>query len=224
MLNYVLIGFTRVLNKEGFITATQNNDYGSILGLPVASGPLFPGVGITEGSTVELGNREPLSNQGYNSKISDNSYSIADSVSLTKGKHNLVIGGEYRYELSISGFVSLTNGNFSFGREQTAATVSTSASSGNGVASFLIGQVENVYSTNSLATVHNLGQYGALFVQDEYKITPDLNLSLGLRYDVDLPFKEGNNIGSQFRPNAVNRQPERLELSSFRGAVRTAAD
>ena len=204
VLNHALIGYTRVLNKEAFVTATQGKDYSSEVGLPGGSGPLFPGIGISEGPTVSLGNIEPLANQGYNSKISDNSYYVSDSVSLTKGKHNLSVGGEYRYALSISGFVSLTNGNFSFGREQTAATVATDASSGNGVASFLLGQVANVYGTNSLVTVHNVGQYFATFIQDEYKYNRDLNLSLGFRYNVDLPFKENHNIGSQFDPNTVN--------------------
>jgi Carboxypeptidase regulatory-like domain len=204
LLNHALIGYTRVLNKEAFITATQGKDWSSTVGLPGGSGPLFPGIGISEGSTVSLGNIEPLGNQGYNSKISDNSYSLADSVSWTKGRHNLAFGGEYRYELSISGFVSLTNGNFAFGREQTSADVATSAGSGNGVASFLLGQVGNVYGTNSLVTVHNVGQYYAAYVQDEFKYNRDLNLSLGLRYSVDLPFKEGHDIGSQFDPNAIN--------------------
>ena len=217
LLNHTLIGYTRILNKEAFITASQGKDYGPTLGLPGASGPLFPGIGISEGSTVSFGNIEPLSNQGYNSKISDNSYSISDSVSWTKGKHNLVLGGEYRYELSISGFVSLTNGNFSFGREQTAATTGTSAASGNGVASFLLGQVANVYGTNSLATVRNLGQYAAIFVQDEFKVTKDLNLSAGFRYDVDLPFKEGYDIGSEFNPNIVNPATGTLGALSFSG-------
>ena len=72
LLNHALIGFTRVLNKEAFITATQGKDWPSALGLPDGSGPLFPGIGISEGSTVNFGNIEPLSNQGYNSKISDN--------------------------------------------------------------------------------------------------------------------------------------------------------
>jgi hypothetical protein len=204
LLNHTLIGYTRVLNKEAFITAAQGKDWSSVVGLPGGSGPLFPGIGISEGSTVNLGNIEPLSNQGYNSKISDNSYYFGDSVSWTRGRHNLVIGGEYRYELSISGFVSLTNGNFSFGREQTAATVATSSSSGNGVASFLLGQVANVYGTNSLVTVHNVGQYYATYIQDEFKYNRDLNLSLGFRYNVDLPFKELHNIGSQFDPNVIN--------------------
>ena len=204
VLNHLLIGYTRVLNKEAFVTATQGKDWSQALGLPGGSGPLFPGIGISEGSTVSFGNIEPLSNQGYNSKISDNAYYVGDSIAWLKGRHNISIGGEWRYALSISGFVSLTNGNFSFGREQTAATIDTSSASGNGVASFLLGQVSNVYSTNSLVTVRNVGQYFATYVQDEFKVNRDLNLSLGLRYNVDLPFKEGHNIGSQFNPNFIN--------------------
>ena len=128
-----------------------------------------------------------------------------------------MIGGEYRYALSISGFVSLTNGNFSFGREQTAADISTDAASGNGVASFLLGQVGNVYGTNSLATVRNVNQYIAAYVQDEYKLNRDLNVSLGLRYDIDAPFKEGHNIGSQFSPNIVNPATGTLGALEFSG-------
>ena len=204
LLNHALIGFTRVLNKEAFVTAGGTQQYPELVGLPGGSGSLFPGIGISEGATVNFGDIEPLSNQGYNSKISDNTYSLNDSVSLTRGKHNLVFGGEYRYALSVSGFVSLTNGNFSFGREQTSADVNTSSSSGNGVASFLLGQVANAYGTESLVTVRNVSQYLGAFVQDEYKITRDLNLSLGIRYDIDPPFKEDQNIGSQFSPDIVN--------------------
>jgi hypothetical protein len=204
LLNHMLIGYTRVLNKEAFITASQGKDWSSAVGLPGGSGPLFPGIGLNSGDSVNLGNIEPLSNQGYNSKISDNSYYFGDSVSWNKGRHNLSIGGEYRYNLSISGFVSLTNGNFSFNRKQTSATVDTSSSTGNSVASFLIGQVGNVYGTNSLVTVHNIGQYYATYVQDEFKYNPNLNFSLGLRYNADLPFKELHNVGSQFDPELLN--------------------
>ena len=204
LLNHALIGFTRVLNLEQYTSQALNKDWSSAVGLPGGSGPLFPGIIPQEGATVQFGNPEPLSNQGYNSKISDNIYSIADSVTWTKGRHNLSIGGEYRYELSISGFLSLRNGNFTFTREQTAGDIATSAGSGNGVASFLLGQVQNVYGTNSLVHVRNLGQYGAIYVQDEFKYNQDLNLSLGLRYDVDIPFKEEHNFGSNFSSGILN--------------------
>jgi hypothetical protein len=204
LLNHTLIGFMRVLNLEQYTSQALNKNWASLLGVPGGSGPLFPGIIPEEGATVQFGNPEPLSNQGYNSKISDNIYSIADSVTWTKGRHNLTIGGEYRYMLSISGFLSLRNGNFTFTREQTAGDIATSAASGNGVASFLLGQVQNNYGTNSLVHVRNLGQYSAVYVQDEFKYNQDLNLSLGLRYDVDMPFKEMHNYGSNFSPNVVN--------------------
>lgn len=72
------------------------------------------------------------------------------------------------------------------------------------MASFLLGQVANAYATNSLVTVRNVGQYSAIYAQDEFKVNRDLNLSLGLRYNVDLPFKESHNIGSQFSPDFIN--------------------
>jgi len=143
-------------------------------------------------------------NNGFNSKISDNSYYLGDSLSLTKGRHNLTVGGEYRYAVSISSFISVDSGSFVFGREQTAATAATSATSGNGFASFLLGQVAQAIVKQNFVTIRNVGQYGALYAQDEFKVNKDLNLSLGLRYDVDLPFKELHNFGSQFNPAIIN--------------------
>jgi hypothetical protein len=204
LLNHSLIAFSRVLNFEQYTTATQGKDWPQAVGLPGGSGPLFPGIGLTDGSTIGLGNSEPLSNQGYNSKISDNAFYIADSVVWTKGRHNIAMGGEFRYAPSISGFTSLTNGNFQFGREQTAASVAQVSSTGKDTASFLLGQVANVFATNSLTSVKNIEQYSAIYVQDEFKATRDLNLSLGLRYDVDVPFREKHDVGSQFDPNELN--------------------
>ncbi len=90
LLNHAILAYTRVLNKEAFITATQGKDWSQAVGLPGGSGPLFPGIGISEGSTVSLGNIEPLSNQGYNSKISDNSYYLGDRSPGPKGATTLI--------------------------------------------------------------------------------------------------------------------------------------
>jgi hypothetical protein len=203
LLNHALIAFSRVLNSEAYTTASLGQNWSQKVGLPGGSGFLFPGIGLNEDSQ-SVGDSEPLSNQGYNSKISDNAYYVADSVVWQKGRHNIAIGGEYRNAPSFSGFTSMTNGDFSFDRAQTAGNSAQTTGSGNAVASFLTGQVQNVFSTNSLRSVKNVEQYVAIYVQDEYKVNRDLNLSLGLRYDVDLPFKETHNIGSQFDPNMLN--------------------
>jgi hypothetical protein len=203
LLNHSLIAFSRVLNSEAYTTAAQGKDWSQLVGLPGGSGFLFPGLSMNQ-DVQSLGDSEPLSNQGYNSKISDNAFYVADSVDWQKGRHNLAIGGEYRNAPSISGFTSMTNGDFTFDRTQTAADTAQTTGSGNAFASFLTGQVDNVFSTNSLTSVKNTEQYVAIYLQDEYKATRDLNLSLGLRYDVDLPFKEAHNVGSQFDPNFIN--------------------
>ena len=203
LLNHLTIGFTRVLNKEGFITPSLGKDFSQLVGLPGGSGPYFPGIAIHD-DTSAFGNPVDPHNDGYNSKISDNSFYLGDNVSLTKGRHNVSIGGEYRYAISVSSFLSLHSGTFDFYREQTAASVDTAAGSGNGFASFLLGQVAAATVKQNFITSRNIGQYQALYIQDEYKITKDLNLSLGLRYDVDLPFKESHDFGSQFSPDVIN--------------------
>jgi Carboxypeptidase regulatory-like domain len=208
LLNHTLIAFTRVYNHEGYNTPSQGKDYAQLLGVPGGSGPYFPGFNPNEGSgqgqLVNFGDPLQPNNNGYNSSISDNSYYFGDNVSWTKGRHNLSIGGEFRYAFSISDFVSQHNGTFNFGREQTAATIATSAASGNGFASMLLGQVVNSTVKQNFISVHNVAIYDAIYIQDEFKYSKSVNLSLGLRYDVDLPFKELHNHGSQFSPTAIN--------------------
>ncbi|WP_353071079.1 hypothetical protein [Tunturiibacter gelidiferens] len=98
----------------------------------------------------------------------------------------------------------MDSGSFVFSRAQTAGTATTTANSGDGFASFLLGQVAQATVKQNFVTIRNVGQYSALYVQDEFKANKDLNLSLGLRYDVDLPFKELHNFGSQFNPTTIN--------------------
>ncbi|MBB5060702.1 hypothetical protein HDF16_005438 [Granulicella aggregans] len=203
LLNHLTVGFTRVLNKEGFITPSLGKDFSQLVGLPGGDGLYFPGIAIQD-STSAFGNPVDPHNDGYNSKISDNSFYLGDNVSFTKGRHNLSIGGEYRYAISISSFLSLHNGTFDFSREQTAASVNSANGSGNGFASFLLGQVGSATVKQNFITSRNIGQYEALYLQDEFKVLKDLNLSLGIRYDVDLPFKESHDFGSQFSPAVIN--------------------
>jgi hypothetical protein len=203
VLNHAVIAFTRVLNKEGFVTPGQGKDYSQLVGLPGGTGDFFPGFQL---SSVALGDIVSPNNNGYNSKISDNSYYAADSISWTKGRHNFTIGGDWRYNFSISSFISVDSGTFNIGTEQTAGDSNSlpSSQSGNSFASFELGQIGSAVVKQNFVTVRNTGQYSSIYLQDEFKIRKDLNLSLGIRYDVDLPYKELHNYGSQFSPTEIN--------------------
>jgi hypothetical protein len=126
VLNHFLVGVTRVLNTEGYANSTGTTDYSSQLGLVGGSGSFFPGITFGEGTSTTVGDYQ--GNAGFNSHISDNAGYLGDSVTLSRGKHNLSIGAEYRYMLSVSGYVSPLAGNFNFGRAQTAGVMQASFS------------------------------------------------------------------------------------------------
>ncbi|MEJ7618060.1 MAG: hypothetical protein WKF30_14110, partial [Pyrinomonadaceae bacterium] len=111
-----------------------------------------------------------------------------------------------------------TSGNFNFGRGQTAALVSggAQANTGNGFASFLLGQVGNAGINISPNIFQWRSQYYAGFVQDDWKITKNFTVNLGLRYEIDVPRRElYNRYASQ--PDGAEPGPVGCLLIVFAG-------
>jgi hypothetical protein len=202
LINHALLATNQTRDAQNYLTVFGGVDYSQKVGLPGGAGNEFPAITPNEGSTIAWGDVQ--SNAGYNGHIDDTAALFSDSVLWSKGRHNLTLGGEYRYLLSISSFISPLMGQFQFGREQTAATIATASASGNGVASYLLGQVASVQSIRYLVSSRNLGHYFAGYVQDEFKVNPQLNFSLGLRYDFEVPFREEHDFGSNFSPTTLN--------------------
>jgi hypothetical protein len=202
LINHALLATNETRDAQNYLTVFGGVDYSQKVGLPGGEGDEFPGIYPNEGSVVPFGDVQ--NNAGYNGRIMDSAAILADNVLWSKGRHNLTLGSEYRYLLSVSSFTSPLQGQFQFGREQTAATVATASASGNGVASFLLGQVASVQSIRDLVSLRNLGHYFAGYIQDEFKVNRQLNLSLGLRYDFEVPFREEHDFGSNFSPTTIN--------------------
>ena len=96
---------------------------------------------------------------------------LYDAVSLIRGKHNIRIGGEFRYNQNNYNLNFFTRGQIQF----------------NSFADFLAGiPLVSVYGAGDghrrlIAPDYNF------FVQDDWKVTHKLTLNLGLRYELDLP-------------------------------------
>jgi len=97
------------------------------------------------------------------------------------------------------------SGTFTFNPDLTAANAISTAGSGSGLATFLLGYPSsgNVGNVNLVA-----GQqlYPAVFVNDDWHITPKLTLNVGLRWEHTGPWTERFDRESFFdptRPNAV---------------------
>ncbi len=117
------------------------------------------------------------------------------TLSWQKGKHNLRVGGEFRdwmqNHLSTSG---VNSPYISFGSGYTSGPLpsSNSAPVGQGFASFLLGVPSS--ASMSVASPFSANyKWGALFLQDDWKVTPKLTLNLGLRWELEMPTQEKYN-------------------------------
>ena len=121
--------------------------------------------------------------------VNDGHWQLADNITWVTGKHSLKFGGEYlnwfvnRYLTTNSGLF----GNYSF----------TGRYTGNAYADFLLGLPTSVTRVDPYPTQYNRFYDWAVFVQDDYKVTPRLTFNYGLRYEYNSPATDtGNNMYS----------------------------
>jgi outer membrane receptor protein involved in Fe transport len=115
-------------------------------------------------------------------RYADTSYFWTDSLTWTKGRHNFKFGGSFAIIQNNGQFAYETNGTLTF----SGPTSSGGIGSGNDLADFLFG-LPNAFSQwpNAFSSAHG-HQYTA-FAQDEWKVRPNLTLTLGVRYEYNTP-------------------------------------
>lgn len=119
-------------------------------------------------------------------------YSIRDMISMVKGKHSLVYGGEVALDKGMFAANLYNFGVFSF---QSSAPTST----GNALSDFVTGQVNTMEQDTPYHTLMS-AWHTAVFLQDNYRITPHLTANLGIRWDIDTPPVESHNLTAAFVP------------------------
>lgn len=211
LVNHVNLGYNRT-NSDNLSNvfrthaATDWDQFFGIDGAPKVNG--FPQISW---GFSQLGN----ATQNY---TIDNGYRLSDTAAWSKGKHQVTFGFDYRYQIFEPDILNSEAGNFNFsGAETSAGTSGATATTGNQYAGFLLGAVDstNFYSVD--AQPKFLAKYYALFVQDDYKITKNLTLNLGLRWDVEYPRSESHGNMTNFCftcPNAAaGNLPGELEFA-----------
>ena len=130
----------------------------------------------------------------------------------TLARMNIKMGGEFLKERDDGQFSTSTPGTFSSSTAFTQNDINSSPSKtngyGDGIASLLLG-----YASGATATINPqpaLGwEYYAVFLQDDWRVTNNLTLNLGLRYDYDSVVTERHNqmnAGFAFgTPNPMNQ-------------------
>jgi outer membrane receptor protein involved in Fe transport len=147
-----------------------------------------------------------------------NNYALQANATKTFGQHTLKFGGEYR----VIQFNTLqtndasTQFNFTSAFTQGPNAAQASATGGSAVASFLLGLPATGSVTPSPALAIQSTYYGA-FVQDGWKLTSNLTLNIGLRYEIETPRTERYNQLTNFDYNAAS--PLSAPGLSLKGAL-----
>jgi hypothetical protein len=119
---------------------------------------------------------------------------FVNHTTMVRGGHTIKFGGEYRYAMNEDLQWGLAGGGFTFNNVAT----------GDALAALLLGwtqrgQLQKTLLLKSRANTH------ALFIQDDWKVTPTFTLNLGLRWDADQPrWEQNDSRQSSFDRNAIN--------------------
>lgn len=130
-------------------------------------------------------------------------YNINDIVYWTKGNMTWKFGVDLSdARLTVTPFFAASGGRYSFRVLNTSFDRSTTITSGgNPIASLLLGVPNAVDVRPILLDYDYRWRSGAAFVQNDWKVRPNLTLNLGLRYSLQYPRREAHNLQGVFRPD-----------------------
>jgi hypothetical protein len=135
-------------------------------------------------------------------------WQFSSDITWVKGRHTLKTGFEFRHHsFPHQGWsAGAVAGNFNFDRLGTAgfdASGNNLNQTGDPFASFLLGQVHA--SNQQIPVFHTFREtYTGVFVNDEFKVSDKLTLTLGLRFDYQSARTERDNQYSTFNATTPN--------------------
>ncbi len=191
LINAGRIGFTRTVWNYG-IPSDPTGQFGllgdKIVGIPFGAQSYVGFANQGFGSFTNVGT--PGNNFGF----TDNTYSYIDNITWQRGQHLISAGVQaFRYQ---NNYPTSNNDGF-LGQFAYSGMFSGNPSAANGpgypAADFLLDRVSSAQVTLGSANVGQRQWRIAGFIQDDYKVLPNLTFNVGVRYEFDQPWIESNN-------------------------------
>lgn len=184
LVNEFRFGYNRFFNSIGTFLAgvtdvVSNLGIGGFAGgIPITWGipnVVFQGDGF---SSIGDSTEGPYAND-------NNTLQFIDNLSWVKGKHTFRFGVEFMRQNYNQVGNQFARGQFTF---QPNATQSAGFTGGDAFAEFLLGDLYQSEIAVAIADATFQRNTWSAYVDDTWKVTPKLTLSLGLRYELTPPF------------------------------------
>jgi len=221
IVNEFRVGYTNQMNY--FTDSSLSKGYAAQLGWQFGKVDDFPGFETT--GTYPYSWLTPGTNSIYKEHVFD----YSDVVTMIRGKHILHFGGELlAYRDNSTAWGNKTAGNMQYSGQYTKQWTTDPAVCGAGAkgaactvpgtgfeyADFLLGYINNWQANVS-------PEYGArlkspqMFVQDDFKIRPNLTINLGLRWQINHGWNEVSGNIATFDPTVNNPATNTLGAAWF---------
>ncbi len=192
-VNELRLGYNRV-NTSRF-QQNYNTNVSNQIGFPGV--PFAPGNGGLPQLTFN--DSSTLGSPTYLPAIElQNTYTLSDTFTLISGNRTWKFGGEIRPEENTIYEPANPRGAIGF-TTQFTDNAGSPGSGGSGLATLLTGQPNNG-NINNLNNIDYFRHTYSLFVQNDWRVTPKLNLNLGLRYEYFSPVYERFHAQANFNP------------------------
>ena len=200
LLNHVTLSADRYINLGP--NGTDGGGWGTklgITGIPADNGS-FPAISFSGGNQSPTGIQ-----RAYEENWHEMRYTIDENLSWTHGKHAFKFGGEVGMNREIRFIKPGVAGSFAFSSTSTASSVQNGSNNvdGSSVASFMLGAVNTASAYIPLETDYRYHHVG-LFAQDDWRMTNQLTVAFGIRWDYMPPFSEAHNYSTAFASDITN--------------------
>lgn len=202
-INQLVLGYSRYLRDESAQqrypgVAQQLNIAGvdpnpALIGFPAISIQGYAGIGEDSQAPTLLINETK---------------ELRDTLTTIHGKHSIKVGTDIMRIRNQQGFPISPRGSFSF----------TGYLTGDPVADFLLGRAQQTSGSVGLNAARAFTTLYHFFGTDDWQVSPNLTLNIGLRYELDPPVQDQRGLARNFNPVTGQLFPSsiiRMRLYNF---------
>jgi hypothetical protein len=188
-INVARVAYNRIYANPAVTSGLRNADYG--INVPNTNPKAVGLPSMLVSGMFTLGDPQ----QPFVERVNE-VWQFTDDFTWVKGRHTWKVGVDVRREHMVIAFINRPNGDYTF----------TGVHTGSALADFLLGLPAQFRATTTQSIQDGHGWLYGAYGQDEFRVSPRLTVTYGLRYELPIPFVDKRDALNAFRPGQQSRR------------------